>query len=564
MFEDLQAKATKILCTEYGISDCSVAWERPAQPEFGDLATPVSMQLAKTLKKNPKVIAGVLAEQLAKDSSVEKAEVAGPGYVNVWLKPEALLGELKHTREACTAKVTRKEAPVIVEYSSPNIAKPLGIHHILTTVIGQVIANLYMHEGYNVKTVNHIGDWGTQFGKLYVAWKQWGNGDLDKKTVDELLALYVQFHDEEEKNPGLEVEARNAFRQLEEGNDDIRAFWKTVVDISMREIHALYERLHVHLAYEHGESMYENAMQPIVEEGKKKKIFSLGKEGAFIADLEQENLPPAIVIKGDGGTIYLTRDLATVRFRIDEWQPQASLYVVGQEQQLHFQQLFAIVKKLGWQLPHLEHVSFGRMHFADGKMSTRKGKILKLEDVLDEATERAADLIKSRGDSIQSDDPQALAEMMGVGAVVYGIISQNRKMDILFDWDKALSFEGNSAPYLQYTHARARSILRKAEVKNEVPFPKDADSFSNVERSLVGGLLRFPEVILEARASHMPHVLATYLYQLCQNFNAFYNSEPILQSPEPQKSLRIALTALTATVLKSGAELLTLRVPDRM
>jgi arginyl-tRNA synthetase len=204
------------------------------------------------------------------------------------------------------------------------------------------------------------------------------------------------------------------------------------------------------------------------------------------------------------------------------------------------------------------------MRFADGNMSTRKGKILKLEDVLDEAVQRAGNLIKSRGDSIQSDDPVALAEMMGVGAVVYGILSQNRKMDMLFDWDKALSFEGNSAPYLQYTHARARSVLRKADAKNEVSFPKNTASFSDAERSLVGSLLRFPEVMSEACASHMPHVLATYLYQLCQSFNGFYNSDPILQAPEPQKNLRIALTSLTATVLKSGAELLTLRVPDRM
>ncbi|OGJ67166.1 arginine--tRNA ligase [Candidatus Peribacteria bacterium RIFCSPLOWO2_01_FULL_53_10] len=564
MFEPLQSKAQKILRTEYGVKNVTVEWERPAQADFGDLATPVAMQLAKELKKNPKVIAETLAEKLAKDSSVEKAEVAGPGYVNVWLKPQALIDELKKTREACTARVTRKEeAPVIVEYSSPNIAKPLGIHHILTTVIGQVIANLYIHQGYNVKTVNHIGDWGTQFGKLYVAWKHWGKGDLGTKTVDELLALYVKFHDEEE-NPVLEAEARNAFRSLEEGDADIRSFWKTVVNISMNEIYVLYERLHVHLAYEHGESMYENKMQPIVEEGKKKKVFTPGKDGALIADLENENLPPAIVIKGDGGTIYLTRDLATVRYRIDEWHPQASLYVVGQEQQLHFQQLFAIVKRLGWQLPHLEHVLFGRMRFADGNMSTRKGKILKLEHVLDEAVERARAVVKGHGEKIQTDDVETLAEMMGIGAVVYGILSQNRKMDILFDWDKALSFEGNSAPYLQYTHARAKSVLRKAEVKGDSFLPNNISSLSDVERSLIGGLLQFPEVVSEARESHMPHVLATYLYQLCQIFNSFYNNEPIIQAEESQKTLRLALTALTATVLKCGAELLTLRVPDRM
>lgn len=566
MFETLQAKALKILSTEYGVRDIAVTWERPGQADFGDIATPVAMQCARQLKKNPQIIAGLLAEKLAKETSVEKTEVAGPGYVNVWLKPEALLDELKKTREACTAKVSKKQAPIVIDYSAPNIAKPLGIHHILSTVIGQVINNFYRHAGIPVVAVNHIGDWGTQFGKLAVAFEQWGTKkSIDACTVEDLLALYVRFHDEAERDPSFEEKGQEAFRRLEQGDARLRAFWENVVAITLRELGVLYVRLHVQFDHTQGESFYEDKMKPIIEEGKKKKVFVQGEKGALVVQYpENTGLPPAIVVKGDGATIYMTRDLATARYRMDTWKPQSILYVVDVAQALYFRQLFTAVDMLGWKPPKLEHVQFGRMRFADKSMSTRKGNILRLEEVLDEAVKRAGELIKSRGDSIQSDDPQELAEIMGVGAVVYGILSQNRLSDMVFDWDRVLSFEGNSAPYLQYTHARARSVLRKADAKGEVSFPNTISSLTESERSLVGGLLRFPGALEEARKGRLPHILTHYLYQLCQHFNAFYNSEPIIQAPEPQKTLRLALTALTATVLKCGAELLTLRVPDRM
>ncbi len=566
MFEDLQAKAIQILCTEYGISDCSVVWERPAQPEFGDLATPVSMQLARTLKKNPKVIAGVLAEKLAQDASVEKAEVAGPGYVNIWLKPAALLQELQKTREACTARVTRKEPPVIVEYSQPNIAKPLAIHHVIGTVLGQAIVNLYRHGGANVISWNYIGDWGTQFGKLAVAYELWGKDKPVKDyTLDELLVLYVKFHNAVADDESLEVKGREAFLKLEQGDKSLRMFWQDVVDVTKSSLASIYQRLHVSFDLDLGESFYEDKMESVLEEGKKKKVFTEGKEGALIVDFpEGKNLPPYLVLKGDGATLYSTRDIAQMRYRINEYSPQKILICTDIAQKLHFEQLVETCHMLDWTLPEFENVLFGRMRFADKSMSTRKGNVLKLEEVVDEAVERAAVVIKDRGDSIQTDDPEGLAEMMGVGSLVYGILSQNRQSDLVFDWDRMLSFEGDAAPYLQYTHARARSVLRKAELDDATEFPSQIQNLSASERALVSGLLRFPEALEEAQRSHLPHILTHYLYQLCQNFNAFYNSEPILQSPEPQKSLRIALTALTATVLKSGAELLTLRVPDRM
>lgn len=566
MFETLQSKAQKILSTEYGVNNVAVVWERPGQADFGDLATPVAMQLSRELKKNPTIIAATLAEKLAEDSSVEKAEVAGPGYVNVWLKPEALLEELKKTREACTARVTRKEAPVIVEYSQPNVAKPLGIHHILSTVIGQTITNLHRHAGHPVIAWNYMGDWGTQFGKLAVAFDRWGKGkDVASCSIEELLSLYVRFHDEAEADPTLEEEARKTFVKLEQGDAEIRAFWTNVVGVTKSSLTHLYERLHVQFDLDISESFYEDKMAPILAEGKKKNVFVPGEKGALIVQFSEESkLPPALVQKADEGTLYATRDLANLRYRIDTYHPAEILYVVDVAQMLYFQQLFAIATLLQWEMPKLEHVVVGRMRFADKKMSTRKGNILRLEEVLDEAVKRAGDLIKSRGDSIQTDNSAELAEMMGVGAVVYGILSQNRISELVFDWDRMLSFDGNSAPYLQYTHARARSVLRKAKVAGAEAFPENIASLTDSERSLVGGLLQFPGALEEAQKSHLPHVLTHYLYQLCQHFNAFYNNEPIIQAEEPQKTLRLALTALTAVVLKCGAELLTLRVPDRM
>ncbi len=532
----------------------------------GDLTTSIALQRAKEIKKAPKEIADAIAGGLEHIPGVQKIEVAGNGYVNVTLKSSELSSALVVAIAACQPKKAKeKDAPVIVEYSGPNIAKPLGIHHILSSVIGQSIANIYHHEGYKTISLNHIGDWGTQFGKLAVAFKKWGTKPIEKHSIDELLSLYVRFHTEAEKNEVLEDEGRLAFRKLEEGDTELRAFWQTVVDITMQSMERLYERLHVHFDFTHGESFYEDKMAPIIAEGKKKKVFSEGKEGALIVEFpEASKLPPAIVIKADGSTIYLTRDLATARYRIDTWNPQAILYVVDVAQQLYFRQLFMTLEMLTWELPKLEHVLFGRMRFADKSMSTRKGNILKLEEVLDEAVSRATKIIEERGEKIQTDDPKALAEMMGVGSVVYGVLSQNRKMDMVFDWDKMLSFEGNSAPYLQYTYARGRSVLRKASL--ETPSMVTATyALSIHERTLTKLLVVFGEVVEESRSDHLPHKLCQHLYEICQAYNAFYNADEILKADDADKrAYRLSLTSATCTVLKTGAQLLTLRVPERM
>ena len=564
MRDQLIAAAQSIIKDKYGIADVSIVWESPQEIDHGDLATPVALQIAKKAEKPPQEIAQTIADGLNGENGVERAEVAGPGYVNVWLSPGALLGSLESVSSACSAQKERKEPPVLIDYSGPNIAKPLGIHHILSTTIGQVLANLYRHLGHPVVGINYIGDWGTQFGKLAVAYEKWGEKPLKEYSVDELLKLYVRFHDEAEETPALDDEAREAFKKIEEGDKKLQDFLAQVTAVTMSEIQKVYDRLQVNIDEVRGEYYYRNSMEPIIEEGKKKGLFKEGEEGALVVEFpEKLNLSSAVIVKGDGATVYLTRDIAAIKDRIDTWKPSSILYVVDVAQSLHLKQLFTIVELLGWKLPELEHVVYGRMRFTDKKMSTRKGNIVKLNDVLDEAVKRAQDKIEEHKEDIQADDLDDLADMMGTGAVVYGILSQNRKMDIIFDWDRMLSFEGNSAPYLQYTHARARSVLRKAETEKPI-IPKDITELTEKERALTNTLLKFPAVMEEARAANMPHILTNYLFALCQSFNTFYNAEPILKAPEPQKSIRLFLTSLTASVLKSGATILTIRVPDRM
>lgn len=567
MFDHVSSEASQILKTLYGLEGVDAQWAPPKDPSHGDLATSVALRVAKGLGKKPIEIAQLLADKLNDSPSIEKAEVAGAGYVNIWLKPQVLLEALSGTRAHCTPHVLRKDdAPIIIDYSSPNIAKPLGIHHILSTVIGQTIVNMYTHAGQPMVRWNYLGDWGTQFGKLAVAFEKWGEGkDVASCTLDELLALYVKFHDEAEKDESLEKAGQEAFRKLEEGDAQLRTFWEGAVGVTKKAMGSVYSRLHVSFDIDRGESYYEDKMASIIEEGLSKGVFKEGEKGALIVEFaEEKNLPPAVVRKADGATLYLTRDLALMKDRVEGWHPQAILWAVDVAQQMYFKQVFDTVAQLGWDAPTLEHVYFGRMRFADGAMSTRKGNILKLEHVLDEAVKRAAEIIEKRGDSIQTDDPQDLAEMMGVGALVYGILSQNRKMDMVFDWEKMLSFEGNSAPYLQYTHARMKSVLRKAGVEEGEIGVGEVEDFTPAERQLLNLLLQYGAVLDDARRDHLPHKLANYLYTLCQEFNAFYNSETILQAEEPKRSVRLYLTSITAAVLRSGATILTIRLPDRM
>lgn len=542
-----------------------VVLEIPRESGKGDFTTSIALPLGKRLKMSPHDIASRLADALRTQDGVMRVDVLGPGYVNIYLTSEALIACLTESSAFLSPLPPKKGiAPVIIEFSSPNIAKPLGIHHVLSTIIGQALVNVYRHLGYATISINHIGDWGTQYGKLAVAYEKWGTKPITEYTIDEQLALYVRFHDEAEKMPSLEDEARAAFKKLEQGDAAMREFWRNVVDMTMQDMNRQYSVLGVSFDFVQGESFYEDKMSSILEEGKENGVFREGREGALIAEFSEESkLSPAIVLKGDGSTIYLTRDLATARYRIDRWHPSEILYVVDVAQQLFFKQLFAVIGQLGWETPAMEHVFFGRMSFADRKMSTRKGTILKLDDVIQEGIARSLQIIEEKESELSTEEKVSLAEMMGIGSIVYGVLSQNRKMDMIFDWDKFLSFEGNSAPYVQYTHARARSVLRKAGY-DSCEFPRELPPITASERDVIRLLLQWPAVLESMRAERMPHRLAQYIFELCQTFNTFYNAESILQAEGSSRDFRLALTSLMASFLNTGASILTLRVPDRM
>ena len=567
MFDELSQCTTRVLADTYSMTDISVEWDVSGSVEHGDVSTSIALRLATKIGKSPRDIAQVICTAIGMLPFVERSELAGPGFVNVWFTVKELLRQAQISVSYSEPMTVRtKEAPVIVEYSQPNIAKPLGAHHLLSTIIGQAIANMHRHAGYHVLTWNYTGDWGTQFGKLAVSYRRWGDDRPVKEySIDELLNLYVRFHKETEKDISLEGEGRAAFRKLEEGDAELRAFWRDVVSITKSSLSALYDRLHVHFDTDISESFYEGKMQPILEEGVKKGVFTEGEEGALIVEFpEDTHLPPYMVRKSDGATLYATRDLAQMRYRIDIYHPESILICTDRAQELHFRQLIATCQKLQWVLPHFCNVLVGRMRFADATMSTRKGTIIRLERILDEEVGRAMSIIKDRGDLIQTDDPKALAEMMGVGSVVYGIVSQNRNADITFDWEKFLHFDGNSAPYLQYTYARARSVVRKGEWNGSPTDALETENFTGHERDLVNTLIQFPRVLEEARMEYMPHILAQYLFLLCQRFNAFYNSDAILRSSPIERERRLFLTSSTASLLKTGGELLCLRFPESM
>lgn len=544
-----------------------VVIEYPKDETHGDYACNIAMILSKELQQNPREIAQKIVENIPANSLVSKVEIAGPGFINMFLSPEVLHYEISKILVKGSAYGRTKVGngqTVIVEYSSPNIAKPMGAHHLMTTVIGQSLYNIFDAIGYKSLSINHIGDWGTQFGKLIYAYKQWGSReDLEKAPIDEMLKLYIKFHDEAEKEPSLEDAARYEFKIFEEGDPENRKLWEWFVAESMKEIQKAYDKLgNIHFDKTQGESFYEDKMEAIITEGKNLGIFIEGEEGALIVKYPDPNIPPFVIQKKDGATLYSTRDLAALKYRIQELNPSKILYVVDTAQSLHFKQLFGAASRFAWYNGQAHHVSFGRMRMKDAGMSTRKGNIILMEDLLNEAIKRAKTLITEKNPNLTN--PDEVAEKLGVGAVKYSILSQNRTTDIVFDWDKMLSFESNSAAYLQYSYARGRSILRKSHDAIEEPISDPMDAFAKSE-TLIRTLAKFSEHIAIAARDYKPNVMTNYLYDLAQKFNSFYNSVPVLKAASDNlKDERLKLVEATTQILKNGLNLLGIDVPEEM
>jgi len=586
------------------VGDKDIHLEFPEQEAHGDYATNIAMAIfSKTPKsqksKTPRELAESVAKKLRKDNKlvkiVSKIEVAGPGFINFFLSKDALLAELKKVakeKDKYGSSNIGKGKKVLVEYSSPNIAKYFGVGHMRSTIIGQALYNLYKFLGYKTTGVNHLGDWGTQFGMI-IAQVVKKNLDVNKLTVGDYEKLYVEFNKEVEERPDLREEARKWFRKLEEGDKRAKEIWKKARDTSLKEFERIYKLLGVEIDNVYGESFYaggagtaEDKMKAVVDEVCREGLMKKSR-GAEIVELE--GLPPAMLTKSDHATTYYTRDLATVKFRMEKFKPDIIIYEVGSEQKLHFKQVFATAELMGWlNSTELVHVAHGLIRFEGGKMSTRRGQAIKLEEVLDEAIERARKIIEesetplrrgyagqaSRGLSKKEKD--AVATTVGIGAIKYFDLSHHYSSDIIFDWEKMFVLEGNSAPYLQYTYARTQSVLGKArstkhEARKSFEFRISDFEFNAEELTVLRSLVRFSEVIKQSARNYSPNLLCNYLFELSQKYNTFYNQHRILL-PERKNGkwnletgkFRLALTAGVSQVLKNGLTLLGINTPGRM
>jgi arginyl-tRNA synthetase len=545
---------------EYGTQE--IQFLNPQHKNQGDFSCSIPLRLAKQFSQNPLEIANNIATSLVNFNGIEKVEAVAPGFVNFFLSKDFLLAQLSKTQNLEFADTNQK---IIVDYSSPNIAKPLGIHHILSTVIGQAAVNLLRATGNEVIAWNYLGDWGTQFGKLIYAYNTWG----DKKTVEadpinELLKLYVKFHSFSEENPELDELGRAEFKKLENGDSKNRELWNWIVELSKQDLNKVYTKLGgIEFDLFSGEADREDELPTIIQEGLDQKIFTPGDKGGLIINLDEQKLIPFLVQKTDGATLYSTRDIASIKARTLDYAASKLVYVVDVAQSLHFQQLFASVKKFSWYKPETEltHLKFGRMAFKDKKMSTRKGNIIHLEELIEEATSRAKQIILEKNPELENLDQ--VAEIVGIGSIKYSVLSQSPETNIIFDWDKIISFDGNSAPYLQYSYARANSIIQQN--------PATTSDFSAIEPceeelNLLKAISQFESVVLDAANKLKPNLLANYTFDLCQNFNSFYVKCPVLSEKDSAiRNFRLSLVTKFCSVNKQALGLLGgIQVPDKM
>ncbi len=540
------------------------------------MASNVCFSLARELKKSPMQIAQDIVSriQIPKNSLIQKIEAKG-GYVNFFYNHQEisklLIKEILRQDNKYGSSKIGKGKKVIVEYSSPNIAKPFTIGHLRSTIIGNAAANILEFAGWKVYRDNHLGDWGTQFGKQVYAIQNWGDEkelDKSKNPVKELVNLYVKFHQEAEKNLVLEEEGRKWFKKLEDGDPTARRLWKKCIEWSMKEFNRIYKRLNVEFTENngmgYGESFFEDKMKDVVEELENKNLLKESK-GAKLIFFPNDKLPPLMIIKNDGATLYSTRDLATDKFRLNKHGKDiVVINETGYEQSLYFSQIFAAEEMLGWykkgQRYHLKH---GMFRFKEGKMSTRKGNVIWLEDVLDEAVEKVKEKIeKSSNDKLSKRQKINTAETVGIGAIKYFDLSHDSVNDIIFDWERILSFDGDTGPYLQYAYVRGKNILKKAKKWKET---HSFEKLSNEEKKILNKLLELPSIIEKASKELKPNYICNYAYELSDLFNTFYHMHPVLQIQDKNlKNFRLTLVKAFTITLKNCLTLLGIDTPEVM
>ena len=544
--------------------DVAAMLEMPPEKKMGDYALPC-FRLAKTLRKAPPMIAAALSEKVAGEE-IDHVEVVG-GYLNVFL---ARGGMAKGIVEAVLAKPGKwgssaigEGKTVCLDYSSINIAKRFHIGHLSTTMIGHSLKRIYDFNGYKTVGINHLGDWGSQFGKMVAAYKLWGNKeDVEKGGVQAMVDLYVRFHAEAEKDPALEDLGRNWFKKIEDGDEEALSIFRWFKEVTLKDTQRVYDLLGVEFDSYNGEAFYNDKMGPIVDELREKGLLG-ESQGAQVVNLDDYIMPPALVLRSDGATLYITRDLAAAFYRANEYKFDKCLYVVAYQQNLHFKQLFKIIDLMGhdW-YKGMEHVSFGMVSYEGRALSTREGYVVYLEDLLNKAIEKAREIIEEKSPNLPNKDE--VARQVGVGAVVYFDLHNERIKDIDFRWERALSFEGETGPYVQYTHARCCSVLRKApDLSGVTP---NYDVLCDDEASDVLMLIsRFPEVVRKAMDGNEPSLITRHTTSLAQAYNKYYFEHRIMEEGDPEgTAARVNLTAAVKDVIKTGLWLIGVEAPERM
>ena len=541
--------------------------ETPKDSKNGDYSFPC-FRLAKELKKAPQIIANDIKENInLENTGIEKVEVVG-GFLNFFVNKKILIEEVLEWVEKQEHKKLKigEGKNIVIDYSAPNIAKPFHIGHLRSTVIGGALSNIYKFLGYNVTGINHLGDYGTQFGKLIEGYKLWGDEyDIDKDPINELTKIYIRINELCKKDEKVLEECRNNFKKLEDGDPYCVELWNKFKDVSLKEFQRVYDLLGSKFESWNGEAFYADKMQEVVEilEKSGKLVES---QGAKVVDLTEQGIDtPCIIIKSNGSSTYATRDLAAILYRARTYDFDKAIYVTSYEQILHFKQIFATAKYLGLDEKYtngLIHVPFGMVLLPTGKMSTREGTSIKLEDLLNEAIERAKKIIEDKNPELE--DKDLIAKKVGVGAVIFNDLSNNRVKDEIFDWDTILNFQGETGPYVQYTYVRTQSILRKAE---SVPSFKDINTEKindNYSINILKLIYNFEDILVEVTKKEEPSILSRYLIDLAKAFSNFYNENKIIGEEKEVENARLYLTRVVGEILKTGASLLGIEMPDKM
>lgn len=567
--ERLSDWTTSAMKSVFGLADAGVRLgvTPTNNPAFGDYQCNAAMELSRILKRAPRQIAQEFADAAELPDFVEKIEIAGPGFINFFLSNAALADYLQAVENdpRLGTGQTGQGKTVVIDYSSPNVAKPMHIGHIRSTVIGNAIDRLYRFLGYNVVADNHLGDWGTQFGLLILGYRHFANLQaLEVAPVEELERIYVASYNQSKEDATWREKAKAELVKLQQGDAENRALWEKFIALSIEEFNTIYRRLGVAFDLYRGESFYNDRLSGVVAELEAKGLAK-ESDGALVVDLEAEGMPVCIVRKSDGGYNYATTDLATVEARIGEFHPERIIYVTDERQQLHFKQFFTISKKMGLEA-NLVHVWFGLMRLPEATFSTRQGNVIKLAALLDEAEARALELVKAGSPEMPEERQRELAKAIGIGAVKYTDLSQNPQSLVTFTWEKALNMEGNSAPYLQYAFARISSVYDKFHAQ----FPQsDLSSHPiriehELERKLAIKLSRFPAAVRSAADNYRPNILADYLYDLAQTYSSFYQNVPFLKAEAGVRESRIRLCRSAAATLRQGLHLLGIETPERI